>query len=521
MANQLKMADIQSIRSLRERGWSFRRIAKELGVHRETVARYVREWEGIQNRPQVPAGSGAKPAKVPTGSGESKPAKVPAGSTTPKSLCEPFRELITEGLDRGLSSQRIWQDLVSDHGFEGGYDSVKRFVRGLRSSGQLPFRRMECSPGEEAQVDFGTGAFIDDGSGKRRRPHVLRVVLSHSRKGYSEVVLRQDTESFIRALENSFHYFGGVPRTLVIDNLRAAVKKADWYDPELNPKVRAFAGHYNTTFLPNRPYTPRHKGKVERGIGYVKANALKGREFKSLAEQNSHLLDWEQKVADTRIHGTTRQQVGKLFEEVERRALQPLPPDRFPFFHEARRTVHRDGHVEVEKSYYSVPPEYLGRKVWVRWDGRVVRIFNQRMEQVGVHAKAEPGRFKTQKRHIVDEKVSGVERGTAYYLKRASRVGPHTARWSEAVVKRRGVEGVRVLLGLISISNRHSWPRIEAACETAWSHRAFNLRAVRELIKQQSPKQEQLEFMEEHPIIRSLSDYEELVRDAFKRSDDE
>jgi len=410
---------------------------------------------------------------------------------------------------------------VADHGFEGGYDSVKRFARGLRSSDPLPFRRMECAPGEEAQVDFGTGAYIYDGSGKRRRPHVLRVVLSHSRKGYSEAVLRQTTENFIRVLENSFHHFGGVVRIAIIDNLKAAVTQADWYDPEMNPKIRAFADHYNVAIMPHRPYTPRHKGKVERGVGYVKANALKGRVFESLAEQNSYLLDWEQKIADTRIHGTTRQQVAKLFEEVERPALQPLPSDRFPFFHEAQRTVHRDGHVEVEKSYYSVPPEYLGRKVWVRWDGRVVRVFNQRMEQVAFHAKADPGRFKTQKRHIVDEKISGVERGTAYYLKRASRIGPNTARWSEAVVKRRGIESVRVLLGLNSLCNRHSWSEIENACETAWSHRTFNLRAVRELIKQQAPKQEQLDFMEEHPIIRSLSEYEEMVQDAFKGIDDE
>jgi transposase len=505
--NQLKMADIQSIRLLREQGWSLRRIARELGVHRETVARYVRESESAQNRPNPPVGSGPKPANPPT------------GSNGPPSLCEPYRELILGWLDQGLSSQRIWQDLKFDHGFAGGYDSVKRFCRGLRSTHPLPFRRMECGPGEEAQVDFGAGAFVIGEDGKRRRPHVLRVVLSHSRKAYSEAVWRQNTESFIRVLENSFYHFGGVARIIIIDNLRAAVTAADWYDPDLNPKIRAFADHYGVAILPHRPYTPRHKGKVERGVGYVKDNGLKGREFESLAAHNSYLLDWEQRVADTRIHGTTRQQVGKLFEEVERAALLPLPPDRFPFFHEAERTVHRDGHVEVDKSYYSVPPEYLARKVWVRWDGRLVRIFNQRMEQVSLHAKAEPGRFRTQRQHIVAEKISGVERGAAYYLKRAGYIGPHTARWSEEMLKRRGVEGVRVLVGLISLTNRHAWDQIERACETAWSHRTFNLRTVRELIKHQAPKQQEFEFIEEHPIIRSLSEYEQLVRRALDKED--
>ncbi len=139
------------------------------------------------------------------------------------------------------------------------------------------------------------------------------------------MVLQQTTESFLLALENAFWHFGGVPQRLVLDNLENAVTKADWYDPEINPKVRSFAQHYGIALMPTRPYTPRHKGKVERGVDYVQENALKGRLFAGLAEQNTFLLTWEQTVADTRIHGTTKQQVSKLFDTVKRAALQPLP----------------------------------------------------------------------------------------------------------------------------------------------------------------------------------------------------
>jgi hypothetical protein len=223
--------------------------------------------------------------------------------------------------------------------------------------------------------------------GKTRRPWIFRIVLSHSRKAYSEAVWRQSSESFIQCLENAFRHFGGVPGRLVIDNLKAVVAKADWYDPEVHPKLQSFAAHYGTVFLPTKPYTPRHKGKVENSVKYVKGNALKGRVFTSLAEENEFLLDWETHIADTRIHGTTKRQVKQLFEEQEREALLPLPKDRFPFFHEGRRTVHRDGHIEVDKAYYSAPPEYLGRRIWVRWDGRLVRLFNDRWESLGLHAK--------------------------------------------------------------------------------------------------------------------------------------
>src|SRR5205085_7408151 len=173
-----------------------------------------------------------------------KPAKVPAGSTPgSRSQSARWEQKICAKLEAGLSAQRIYQDLVSEDGFAASYDSVKRFIRVLEQSQPLPFRRMESAPGQEVQVDFGQGAWVLV-DGKRKRPHLFRMVLSHSRKGYSEVVWRQSTESFIRSLENSFRAFGGVTQTTVIDNLRAAVTQADWFDPDLNPKVRSFAEHY-------------------------------------------------------------------------------------------------------------------------------------------------------------------------------------------------------------------------------------------------------------------------------------
>ena len=178
----------------------------------------------------------------------------------PESQCEPFHKVIEDKLQGGLSCQRIYQDLRDEYGFEGSYYSVRRFVKRLGENKLIPFRRMECMPGEQAQIDFGAGAPVVRPDGKRKRPHVFRVVLSFSRKGYSEVVYHQSTDNFIRCLENSFWHFGGVPRTLIIDNLKAAVKNADWYDPDIHPKIQSFCEHYGTVILPTKPYTPRHKG---------------------------------------------------------------------------------------------------------------------------------------------------------------------------------------------------------------------------------------------------------------------
>lgn len=551
MANVLKMALIESILSLHAQRWSQRRIARELGIDRGTVQKYLRARL-----------SGSKPANLPTGSGDSKPATLPgvpapgskpatnlptgsgagaadesvglvgAGEAAvarlappgPLSRCEPYRELILAKLQAELSARRIWQDLV-ESGATVGYDSVRRFVQRLGRTRTFPFRRMECGPGEEAQVDFGTGAPVitadhpSAGARKRRKTYVFRIVLSHSRKAYSEATFTQTTEDFFRCLENAFAHFGGVPKTLVIDNLKAAVAHPDWFDPELTPKVQSFCRHYGTVILPTKPYMPRHKGKVESGVKYVKNNGLKGKTFASLEEENRSLADWERTVADTRIHGTTKRQVKLLFEQ-ERGTLLPLPLERFACFHEGKRKVNRDGHVEVAKAYYSAPPEYLGREVWVRWDSRLVRIFNHRFEQLAVHPRHEQGRFSTRPEHIAKEKISGLERGAGYLLHKVSVVGPFTREWSEAVVNARGIEGTRVLQGLLALTKRHPCDALEKACEIALSHGCWRLRAVRQLLGRKGAKQEPLPFLDEHPIIRPLEDYAAVVARAIHRQED-
>jgi transposase len=553
MANVLKMAIVQSIQQLQAAGWSQRRIAQGLKIDRGTVARYLRSPPPAPKPAILPAGSdGSNAATFPplpapaTGpapgsegadsAGSSKAAIPPAGSggknlalpATTRALsprgrpgqCEPFRELILAKLDRQLTAQRIWQDLVAEHGFAGSYDSVKRYVRRLGAKTPLPFRRMECAPGEEAQVDFGSGAPVLTAEGKRRRTHVFRIVLSHSRKAYSEATFTQTTEDFFRCLENAFAHFGGVPQTLVIDNLKAAVAHPDWFDPELTPKVQSFCRHYGTVILPTKPYMPRHKGKVESGVKYVKNNALKGHTFTSLEAENRHLADWERTVADTRIHGTTKRQVGKVFTEVERAVLAPLPVERFACFHEAKRKVNRDGHIEVAKAYYSVPPEYLTREVWVRWDARLVRVFNHRWEQIAVHVRHEQGRFSTHGQHLAKEKIGGLERGASYLLDKIGLIGPQTQAWAACVLTARGIEGTRVLQGLLALTKKHASENLETACETALAHDCFRLRSIRQLLQRQTARHEPLPFLDEHPLIRPLDDYGAVVARALQRQAD-
>ena len=333
------------------------------------------------------------------------------------------------------------------------------------------------------------------------------MVLSYSRKAYSEAVSRQDSETFLRCLENGLRAFGGVPLLLNLDNLKAAVLKADWFDPEINPKLADFCRHYRLHVMPCGPYKPQHKGKVERGVGYVRANALKGRRFKSLGEENLFLQQWESQIADKRIHGTTRKQVAACFEQ-ERPHLQGLPDSLFPCFEEARRNVHRDSYVEVARAFYEVPAELIGHQVWVRWDSRCVRIFNQRMEQVQIHTRVEPGHFS----HVLGARGlhAPVIKSCRYWISRAAVIGEECALWAQGAFDARGAESLRSIMGLCALINRHSASAINSACSKALKAGTYRFKDIRRLIGQQS-EQKVFGFAESHPLIRDLTVYSNFI----------
>jgi hypothetical protein len=253
----------------------------------------------------APVGTAGLEAVDSAAIGSATPASdAPAGSrclrrTGSPSAAAAWQAIILQKLDQGLTAQRIYQDLVSDHGY-----AVRRLIKNLSGVTPMPFRRMKCEPGAEASAAC-RGRWC-------RQPSC-----------------------------------GGEAGRLV--------------RPRAEPQGSFFCRHYGIAILPTRPYTPRHKGKLERGIGYVKGNAPKGHTSSSLADQNHHLLQCESQIADTSVRGTTRQQVGKLFEQAEKPALLPLPTERFELFHEALRHVNRDGHVQVKGAYYSAPPEFLGQ----------------------------------------------------------------------------------------------------------------------------------------------------------------
>src|ERR1700688_2680332 len=373
----------QQVIALGRLGWSLRRIERAAHVLRETAGAYLRA-AGIAVHP--PGGWGrnaAKPAiEVSTDSAAEKPPRQP-GRGPSASACEPHREVIEAELAKGRNAMAIWQDLVDGHGFAGRYASVKRFVRKLCGSSAPEARVViETAPGEEAQVDYGTGPMVrDPQTGKYRRTRLFVMTLGHSRKAVRLLVFRSSSRVWAELHEKAFRRLGGVTRVVVLDNLREGVLTPDIYDPKINPLYADVLKHYGVVALPCRVRDPDRKGKVESGVGHAQKTPLKGQRFESLEQAQTYLDRWEERWADTRIHGTTKRQVAVMFAE-ERPALLGLPIVPFRYYQYGERSVHLDGCVEVEAAYYSAPPGWIGRRVRVQWDSRQVRLLDPKTGQL-------------------------------------------------------------------------------------------------------------------------------------------
>ena len=422
------MTDIRELLRRLQLGEPDRRIARDLGLSRNTVARY-RQWAKDQGllRAALPAPAVLATLLQPV------PTERPAQE---QSLVEPFRERVKALHERGVEGQAIWQLLVDEHDFAGSYSSIKRFLRRVAPPETRATLRLEVDPGTEAQVDFGfAGQLLDPERARVRRAWVFVMTLSCSRHQYAEVVFDQTIDSWLRLHRAAFEFFGGVPRRVVLDNLRAAIVHAALYDPEVQRSYRDFAEHYGFLIAPCRPRTPEHKGKVEQGgVHYVKRNALAGRAFRDVHEANRHLWRWCVEIAGRRVHGTTKRIPLEVFDQVERAALGPVPPTPWELAEWKKAKLHADCHVVFAGAYYSAPHRLIGQRLWVRATAWKVELFHEHT-LVATHRRARPGQRRTLTDHLPPDKVHFLMQTPTWCRERATAVGPACAVFIDALAR--------------------------------------------------------------------------------------
>jgi transposase len=532
MSNVLSEEKKQQVIALGKLGWALRRIEQATGVRRETAGAYLKA-AGIAVRPpgawgrRAPAKpanevttdpSEAKPAnEVTSGPADSKPANEvttdfaqpispPTGNPQrATSACEPYRELIQQGLSRDRNAMAIWQDLVSDHGFPHGYQSVKRFIHKLRGSDSPPaVGIIQTAAGEEAQVDYGSGPMVrDPQSGKYRRTRLFVLTLGYSRKSVRLLLFRSSSRVWAELHEKAFRRLGGCSRVVVLDNLREGVIVADIYDPTLNPLFRDVLAHYGVVAMPCRIKDPDRKGKVEAGVGHAKKTPLKGMRFESLEEAQAYLDRWEERWADTRIHGTTKRQVAAMFAE-EKPSLLPLPVEPFRYYQYGERVVHLDGCVEVEAAYYGLPPGWIGRSVKVQWDALHVRILHPSTNQLlREHLRQKRGRYRIKN----EDYPKKMPFSTAQLLHRAGRAGAQIGVLCVAIYQRQGEAGIRRMLGILSLAKKYGTAAVEDACAAAVEMGVPEYRFVRRYLE----RRPQLTLRQVDPLIRELTEYRDFI----------
>src|SRR3954466_13891698 len=381
------------------------------------------------------------------------------------SISASYREAIESGLLQGRNAMAIWQDLVDNQGFSASYQSVQRFVRKLQNA-LLPEARVviETAPGEEGQVDYGSGPMVrDPQTGKYRRTRLFVMTLGYSRKCVRFLVFRSSVQIWAELHEKAFRRLGGSTRIVILDNLREGVLAPDFYDPSLNPLYRDLLQHYGSVAMPCRVRDPDRKGKVESGVAHAKKTPLKGQRFQSLEEAQAYLDQWEERWADTRIHGTTKRQVAAMFAE-ERPLLLPLPLEPFRYYQYGERTVHLNGCVEVEAAYYSAPPGWIGRRVQVQWNALHVRLMDPKTGQLlREHLRATRGWHRID----VRDQPARTPPTTLALLGRATTAGPSIGVLCRHLQAHGGAHGIRQVLGVLALAKKHGVAVVDDAAKTA------------------------------------------------------
>ena len=369
--------EVQKMLALQALGWGSKRISQELGCSRNTVREYLRQ-------------GGWKPMDV---SGRA-------------SVLEPHREWLGERLRRHRgNADVVRQDLERELGVVVTLRTVQRAVeslrRELRAEAQATVR-YETAPGLQLQIDFGSTA-VPVGE-ETVRVHLFVATLGYSRRCYVAMFLHERQSAWLQGLEGAFKHFGGLPHELLLDNARALVDEHNVQTREVkfNDRFHAFCRYWGVVPRACAPYRARTKGKDERGVGYVKRNAIAGHGFNSIEALHAHLQRWMREVADTRMHGTTGEPPIMRFERDEAKALKPLLA-KAPFLQvrEVTRRVHTDACIELETNRYSVPWRLIGESVTVIVAECEVHVLHAGQE-VASHAQSPLRRSSViDRRHLV------------------------------------------------------------------------------------------------------------------------
>jgi transposase len=460
----------QEIARLRLQGVGKKKIARTLGIGVETVRGICKEQEC--------SAIGSVPASV--------------NSERARDLIQaqwfdriPWSELEVELSKPYATVKSLWQEWAPE-------------VKYLRFWRQLTARieidpatrariRFHYQPGERFEMDYCDGFLITDRkTGKTQKTHLFVCVSAASDYTFGEFVSTQRNADFIGSQERCFAYFGGVPKTVVIDNLKSGVKTAHRYDPEVNPKYFEYARHMGFVVIPARPYTPRDKPAIEATVGVIQRQFFaihRNRIFYSLHELNLEFKKYLEELNTSKMkeRGISRRE--RFLDEIA--ALKELPSSPFESAEYKTAKVHQDCHVQVQNNFYSIPYRYIGQEVRVKVTDRLIEVFSRSThESIAVHVRLKKrGEFSTNPDHYPERKLVEQRLDIVSMKRRASHIGGSF----EGVILKllessEPLRFFRRIQGLFRLVGTQSREAIEFSCTQALTFNRLDYRFIENLI---------------------------------------
>jgi transposase len=459
---RLTTMDILEILRRIDQGQTIKFISKTLGYDRKTLRKYI---NAIKNN------VGEDPEKIIK---QIKP-ELKGRPKEKQNLLDEFKEEINNLINNNsLKPKSVFDVICKRHELDDklSYSSFKRFIRQnkLNDNQSKTTCRLEFEPGSQIQVDYCKVGLINDGStGKRRTVYAFIGTLSYSRHKYVEFVFSQNQKSFIESHINMFNYFGGVPVTVKLDNLKSGVIKADLYDPQLNKAYAEMAEHFGLFLDPCRAAKPKDKGIVERDVQTIREEFKKLLALNSLItinEANEAIKHWIIETYGKRKHGTTNEEPYTVFQMVEQPVLLSLPYDEYEISEWKTAAVHPDHYLQVDKKFYSMPDEFIGKEVMVKIKHNIVSVYFQ--EELVKQHTVPLGNRQTDINDFPDNMHHRLDTGMPFYLrKQASEISLEFEKLIYKILSPNAYINLRRAQAIIRIAKNYSKELIELSSKTA------------------------------------------------------
>lgn len=462
-----------------QQGENISQLARSLGQSRQTVRHYLRRAEHLGMSRDADDARRAEVVRAMLH-------KPPAVASPARDQLIEWQEQITQWLQEpDMTVKQVWR-LLKRKGLKASYQSVARFVQD-RITPPTPRTtvRLETPAGRQAQVDFGK-VRVRIGESLTWL-WVFIMTLSYSRHRFVRFVSRQDLSSWLDCHVRAFDFFGGVPETVLLDNLKAGVVRPDLYDPTINRAYAELERHYGFVADPAKVRTPEHKGKVERSVPIVRQQLVAGRQYASVADLNDAALTWSIEEVGVIPNGTTQEPPMARFERDERACLKPLPAHSFanPSWSECK--VHPDHHIVFDRSYYSVPTRYVGKTVWVRATFRMIEIFFNE-ELIKTHVRAQrKGTWQTDQDDYPAQAKAFLFFHPAHCKAKAAEVGTQVAVMMERILADHALRNLRKGQALLRLADKYGAERLNEACDHMLAFDCTDLKRLRQVLERGVP----------------------------------